>query len=140
MLSDMVEREFECCGYQCSVRMNPRLFFRLGYVTVPKGHPAYGKGMFDVEVDVPGGVTYSSGSDDGDGWTVGFDCGHAFDAPDREVARKHLEGEDLAVFERFADMCFGSPYSIGPHVWTTEEVEREVIGMAMQLKEMEEGK
>ena len=139
MLSDMVEREFECCGYQCSVRMNPHLFFRLGYVTVPKGHPAYGKGMFDVNVDVPGDVTYSSRSDDGDGWTIGFDCGHAFDAPDREVARRHLEGEALAVFERYADVCSGSLFSPS-HVWTTEEVEQEVIEMARQLKEMEEGK
>lgn len=141
MLSDMVEVEFERCGYQCSVRMNPRLFFRLGYVTVPKGHPAYASTFDEVLTSVHGGVTYSDISDDGEGWTIGFDCGHAFDAPDFEVARKALSGKELEDFERLygMDSVFSNLFGgCEPHTWTTGEVVDEVIRLAGQLKEMEE--
>ena len=65
-----------------------------GYVGVPKGHPWFEKNYNDVDVEVHGGLTFSSGCDtsedipEGHGichvvepgepevWWLGFDCGH----------------------------------------------------------------
>ena len=61
-----------------------------GYVGVAAGHPAYGLGYGDVDVEVHGGLTYAEkcsppichvpapGEPDEVYW-FGFDCGHAFD-------------------------------------------------------------
>lgn len=65
-----------------------------GYVAVPPGHPYYGRGYDDVDVEVHGGLTYAAkcfghichvpepGEPD-DVWWLGFDCGHWMDiSPD----------------------------------------------------------
>lgn len=44
-----------------------------GYVEVPEGHPWYGKEYDDIDVECPGGLTYSEG-----GW-IGFDTLHSTD-------------------------------------------------------------
>lgn len=64
------------------------LGYRCGYVKVSKNHPWYGKGYGDIDVDVHGGLTFAQkdvpcdkgGKDDG--FWVGFDAGHCFDAQD----------------------------------------------------------
>lgn len=61
---------------------------RCGYVRLPKGHPWHGKPYDDIGADVHGGLTFAEpdleydapGEDDA--WWIGFDCGHASDAPD----------------------------------------------------------
>jgi hypothetical protein len=67
-----------------------------GYVGVPPGHPAHGKGYSSVEVEVHGGLTFADRCDEtapeghgichvpgpgrpADVWWLGFDCGHAWD-------------------------------------------------------------
>ncbi len=55
-----------------------------GYVGVPRGHPYFGKGCDDVDVQVHGGLTFAGYWEDIDSeiWWLGFDCGHAFDLDD----------------------------------------------------------
>lgn len=48
-----------------------------GYVTVPEGHPYYGKCYTEVPVEVHGGLTYSAKADSG--WEFGFDTQHSSD-------------------------------------------------------------
>jgi hypothetical protein len=62
--------------------------YRCGYVKVNPSHPWHGKGYndIDVHVHVHGGLTFSEpdipcGGED-NGWWLGFDCAHCFDAPD----------------------------------------------------------
>lgn len=61
-----------------------------GYVGVPKGHVAHGKGYDDVQVDVHGGLTYAEScggrichipapGESDDVWWLGFDCAHLGD-------------------------------------------------------------
>ena len=61
-----------------------------GYVAVPPGHPAHGKGYDDVAVDIHGGLTYARGcgghvchvpaeGESDDVWWLGFDCAHCDD-------------------------------------------------------------
>lgn len=65
-----------------------------GYVGVSSEHPTYGKNYGDVDVDVHGGLTFSSkclptedkahgichvDPENDDVWWLGFDCGHAWD-------------------------------------------------------------
>jgi hypothetical protein len=81
----------EHLGFQWIVVHND-LGYRCGYVRVPLGHPWHGKGDWnweeDASVDIHGGITFAEadvpcdavGSDTH--WWLGFDCAHAFDAPD----------------------------------------------------------
>lgn len=68
------------------------LGFRCGYVRIPVGHPWHGKHYDKINADVHGGLTYSGdggfkpGPDDDPQWWIGFDCGHAGDAADPELA------------------------------------------------------
>lgn len=62
---------------------------RCGYVRVPYDHPWCGLDLEDSNVEVHGGITFSSADEpidkrekDARWWWVGFDCGHAWDAPD----------------------------------------------------------
>lgn len=68
-----------------------------GYVGVPESHAAFGKGYYDVEVDVHGGLTFADrcnphpegdhrgichieeGAANKTVWWLGFDCAHAWD-------------------------------------------------------------
>lgn len=71
--------EFEHAGYRCLILRTPELRHLCGYVSVPEGHPAFGKGDSDLDVEVHGGVTFSStdvGGHDAEGWWIGFDCAH----------------------------------------------------------------
>lgn len=81
-----------------------------GYVGVPEGHPAHGKGYDDTGLlEVHGGITFagacSHGAEDsaichkpGPGepdtvWWIGFDCNHAFDLDPERVARYRDRGD-----------------------------------------------
>jgi hypothetical protein len=84
-------------GYAVHVRTNYQ-GARCGYVTVPAGHPAHGKGYDDDllgNVSVHGGLTYAEPEEDG-GWTFGFDCSHYGDAG-------HPEWENGNTYRRIFD-------------------------------------
>jgi len=74
-------------GFECVVMKN-ELGYRCGYVRVPLGHPWHGKGYDEIDCEVHGGLTFAT--DDApcgkagpnDGWWLGFDAAHAYDAPD----------------------------------------------------------
>ncbi len=74
-------------GFEWMVIRNHRAY-RCGYVKVPPGHPWSGRDYNDIDASVHGGLTFAEpdvscdrGGPD-DGYWVGFDCAHAFDAPD----------------------------------------------------------
>lgn len=99
-------------GLPCLAKRNPRQGFWCGYVGVHRGHPWYGLGYNDVDVEVHGGLTYADAYDDDverpieerichipapgepdDVWWFGFDCGHAFDLCPAMEARYREEME-----------------------------------------------
>lgn len=119
------------------------LGFRNGYVRVPEDHPWYGRDydLIDDQVEVHGGLTFAGelspdtyaargGSLDGipDGWYVGFDCAHAWDAPEPEVYRRALG----PAYDRLESSLGRAPWGTG-HVWTTVEVAAEVERLAAQV-------
>lgn len=59
-------------GYECELKRNLMLAW-CGYVTVPSDHKDYNKDYDDINIDVHGGITYSSFG------TFGFDCIHGGD-------------------------------------------------------------
>lgn len=74
------------------------LGYRVGYVKLSRGHPWW---MMPCDylnefVSVHGGLTYAEKGpprhvpDFGYQWWIGFDCGHCWDAPDRELIRPEL--------------------------------------------------
>jgi hypothetical protein len=88
-----------------------------GYVGVPAGHPAYGRG-YDDEIEVHGGVTYAAkcagrichvpepGESD-DVWWLGFDFDHSEDAApwsyiDRVRPWVWRDGQYVQLFGRYA--------------------------------------
>jgi hypothetical protein len=80
----------EHLGFQWVVVHNG-MGYRCGYVRVPLGHPWHGKDYNDLNVEVHGGVSFAEADVPCDApgtdtdWWIGFDCAHAFDAPDPEL-------------------------------------------------------
>lgn len=92
--------EWRSNGYPCLVVRAPVTGALCGYVGLRPGHPWYGKGYDDIEIEVHGGLTYSNtgcrghichvpgdGEDDLVHW-IGFDCSHFRDVmPQLEATR-----------------------------------------------------
>jgi hypothetical protein len=77
----------DATGLPCLVRRS-YLGALCGYVGIPKGHPAFGKGYDDVDVEVHGGLTFADELKNSreeypdlvdDLWLLGFDCAHLYD-------------------------------------------------------------
>lgn len=94
--------DFVHAGFACMALRHDTSGNWCGYVGVPREHPCYGKPYDDVDVDVHGGLTYSSqcsgyichvpqaGMPD-DVWWLGFDAGHAGDeAPGINATLRNL--------------------------------------------------
>ena len=68
--------------------MHNGMGYRCGYVRVPAGHPWHSMHQNDIhyQMHIHGGLTYANhlvcGIGDGVSWWLGFDCAHAWDAPD----------------------------------------------------------
>lgn len=105
-------------GLTCMVRAGPsELGFFNGYVAVGPEHPWYRRHYDKVEVEIHGGLTYAWLEPDG--WTFGFDTGHAFDIWPGQRWRGGADREwDI--------------------VWTVEKVEIEVQRLADQLAEAQD--
>ena len=75
-------KAFEYKGYKCRIlrphklmSKNSNMIFLCGYVLIPKGHLAYGKG-YEIDVSVHGGITYAETTlfaQPEKGWWIGFD-------------------------------------------------------------------
>lgn len=77
--------------------------YHCGYVTVPKGHPAFGKGYGELpEINVHGGVTYGKPTDDGE-WEIGFDTAH-FYSTRRERSAEYCIRETESMASQLAAM------------------------------------
>ena len=125
-----------------------------GYVSVPEGHPAYGKDYHSVDANVHGGLTFAgtrelprfeSAPTD---WWLGFDCNHYMDlAPGMLSLEKEMLARDgdTGLWNRHKqyDPRTGA---IRRGSELTEEryrdihyVRAEVESLARQLKEMQVG-
>lgn len=87
---DRVEWRDEATGLPCLALRHERLGHWCGYVAVPPGHPAHGRGYDDVPAEVHGGLTYAekchgqvchkpAPGEPEDAWWLGFDCAHGWD-------------------------------------------------------------
>jgi hypothetical protein len=87
----------EASGLDCLAVRVPWGGSWCGYVGVPEGHPAFGRGYEEVDVEVHGGLTFAGPCQEGENaeehgichiplpgrpervWWQGFDCAHAGD-------------------------------------------------------------
>ncbi len=112
---------------------NPMLGFRCGYVRVSPGHPWHGQGHDDVSAEVHGGLTFAEadlpctnateGKPD-NGWWLGFDCGHAWDAQDRGLVSPAFCSSLSNLYHHMHDP--------GNTLWTQEMVEAECRSLCDQ--------
>lgn len=129
-----IRKAWEHAGYPCFISASP-MGFLCGYVSLPLVHPVSGMSYDDIHstynIHVHGGLTFSRfldlseiGSKDllhlamgkQTRWVVGFDCGHAGDAP---------------YFASPISMMF--PSAARDHIWDFDEVTRETDALAEQL-------
>lgn len=70
------ERLLEIDDYDCKIlRVGLEYSGHLcGYVRIPEIHPFYNLEYYEIDVDVHGGLTYSS--EEKNGYWIGFDCAH----------------------------------------------------------------
>jgi hypothetical protein len=106
---DDVLAKGEHLGVQWVV-VNNGMGYRCGYVRVPLDHPWHGKSHNDLNVEVHGGLTFAEADVPCDApgadtdWWLGFDCAHAFDAPDPELARSRSDsGPSLSLLNFLAE-------------------------------------
>ena len=107
--------DFIHAGFSCLILRNHSGNW-CGYVGVPKEHPAYDMDMYDIPVDVHGGVTYKErcaghichvpqpGMPDDVMW-IGFDTAHAWDvSPGRphELRFNNPNGEPGVTYKNQA--------------------------------------
>lgn len=95
-------------GYPCEVLRELESGHLCGYVTVPDGHPWFGRGDEDLDVETHHGITYSAASPAG--WTLGFDCAHYGDMMPGVIK---LVGRSPRANEVYADFA-----------WVSNETER----------------
>lgn len=85
-----------------------------GYVVIPKGHPAHGKDYDDINIQVHGGLTFSSLADeimdweeitkkDSGCWVIGFDCAHYQDTPEN-CPRSYVQSQNRKLVKQLNDM------------------------------------
>lgn len=110
---DKVQWPDEATGLPCIAKRHPTSGHWCGYVGVPEGHSAFGKGFEDVTVkddegadaypDVHGGLTYADRCDNRENeaegvchvpdpgepemWWLGFDCAHSGDVSPGNIRR-----------------------------------------------------
>ena len=95
-----------------------------GYVGVSEGHPLFGKGDEDADIEVHGGITFTGACqdhrDETEGichrpspgepdhvWWLGFDCDHAWDLdPSRAVRERQRYGWEPAKEEVYRDQAY----------------------------------
>jgi len=151
--------EWRSHGLPCLIVRND-LGNLCGYVAVPPGHPDHGAHYDAPDVEVHGGLTYSSPCSAHGGpichipsretgvvddvWWLGFDCGHAFDYwPQRAAIRKMVlqtaeskPPEELARIEALYsdDSLLGRRRGLWRDEYRSiEYVRAEVESLAMQL-------
>lgn len=130
---DRKEWKDEKTGLDCMIIRN-QMGALCGYVGVPEGHPAHGKGYNDVDIDVHGGLTYAAEchghichkTEGGDHvWWFGFDCAHSRDLVPSFTSTIYKE-----IIGRESIMIQDSTYR------NMAYVENEVSGLAQQLKDV----
>lgn len=95
----------EHAGFEWMVIHNG-IGYRCGYVKLPPSHPWFGKADSDLDVSVHGGITFSehdvacgAGGPD-DGYWIGFDCAHGFDAPDPTLPNTRFDNMLASTFQK----------------------------------------
>lgn len=90
------------------------------YIKIPKNHKYYKKDYEEIDLEVHGGLTYSSkclGINENEkieGWFLGWDYAHC---------------EDYTGYEEMYPIEFRT----GGKKWTTEEIQKEVLDACNQL-------
>ena len=134
-----VEKDFIVDGFRCVI-IGQSLGHRCGYVHIPADHKFYGEDYDDIYVKVHGGLTYSGFNDinypvDGSNkeYWIGFDCAHLGDGKDFESIEELSDEETYNYMLKLEEM-----FKIGQYeeVRTTEYVEKELINLVKQLKEV----
>ena len=102
-----VEKDWTTASGLRAVVIAAQMGHRCGYVGVPKDHPLFGKDYDDVDANVHGGLTFSSGEtgkypvESNLHW-FGFDCSHYMDAKDTSI----MSPEYLAIHEKYPRIDF----------------------------------
>lgn len=126
-------------GMPCLAVRNSHFGFWCGYVGVAEGHPLFGKGYGDLDVEVHGGLSFAdecepSGDEasrichvPGEGepdhvWWFGFDCGHSGDNSPRDAYHAATQREP----------CFKAILAYGTYK-TLAYVKSECADLARQL-------
>lgn len=68
-------------NYKCVALRGKYSGIWCGYVYIPAGHPAFAiSSLFKYNIEVHGGISYSSSSITNKEWCLGFDCNHLWDS------------------------------------------------------------
>jgi len=135
-MNKKVERDFMVGNLRCLV-IGLSGGWRCGYVGIDKGHPWYCVDYNEIDVNVHGGLTYGGTSpigDDSQRYYLGFDCTHLGDGFDMKLINDMAEdSRELSVIKFNAELCA----AYGNKVWSTTDVENEVLKLASQIMGIE---
>lgn len=135
-----VEKDFMIDDYRCVV-VGQDMGHRCGYVGLPKSHPLSGTRYEKINVDVHGGLTYGRENENypvenaEKRWYIGFVCAHCYDIPDAKLIDE-LSPKEFAEARKSTASMYAS-FGKNMHLWTIEDVEKELKDLVGQLKRYE---
>jgi len=109
---------FTSSGFLCEIKRHPSLGHLCGYIYIPRGHPWYLVEDGNIDVDVHGGLTYSSMDKTIDFWCIGFDCSHYGDLTPSMMRLGMNDGEyrDWEYTKQEVERLAGQAFAIFPEV------------------------
>lgn len=97
-----IEKDFYYKNYRCLIIAQDS-GFRCGYIKIPKNNILYNKKYQNIDINIHGGLTYSSFNYKGypiktknKTYWIGFDCHHADDLYDLNLINSNSELYDIA--------------------------------------------
>jgi len=78
-----------------------------GYISLPEGHPLYGKKIDEIDLHCYRGITYAENTDEG--FTIGFDCGHIGDLIPSMAQMRKVYPDPFPIPEEFMKYSIFNP-------------------------------
>lgn len=121
-------------NYKYAIWFNDIQGYRCGYVQIPENHPLYEKFFGDIDLDSIG-LSFSGKLKGLDGWYIGWDHHHIWDAIDEDGIRKiHGDDPEIEKIIEYARSMSSDGYGFPS---TAEDVENECYTVIEELIRLE---
>lgn len=121
-------------SYKYAIWFHDYQGYRCGYVQIPENHPFYEQNFTEIDLNSIG-LSFSGHIKGLDGWFIGWDHHHLWDAIDEDGIRKiHGDDPEIEKIIEYAKSMSGDEYGFPS---TTDDVENECHMVIEELIRLE---